>query len=160
MSQEQVFYVLHEDREAAVQRIAELEQEIQNLGPEFHIALNQSTETWHDNAPFDALRDTQALLVAEMQQLKSIIAKARISLPKRVKNKVSIGSRVELELENKKKAVYLIAGHWTSRVGQKIQDAFVVSCSSPLGQALLNKQPGDRVVFGPRQINASIRDIL
>ena len=56
--------LLDEDREYARRRIAELQKEIQELGPEFYEVFNQSSETWHDNAPFDALRDRQSLLDA------------------------------------------------------------------------------------------------
>lgn len=52
--------ILDEDKKAARQRIAELEAEILSLGPEFYEVFNQSSETWHDNAPFDALRDRQS----------------------------------------------------------------------------------------------------
>jgi hypothetical protein len=43
--------ILDEDKAYARARIAELEQQIQALGPEFYEVFNQSSETWHDNAP-------------------------------------------------------------------------------------------------------------
>ena len=46
--------ILDEDRELAEVRMAELERLIQELGPEFHVALTQSSESWHDSALFDA----------------------------------------------------------------------------------------------------------
>lgn len=57
--------ILDEDKEWMRRRIAELEKQIRDLGTEFYDALNQSSETWHDNAPFDALRDRQSVLAAE-----------------------------------------------------------------------------------------------
>jgi len=48
--------ILDEDKKWAEARIAALDEEIQALGPEFYDVFNQSSETWHDNAPFDALR--------------------------------------------------------------------------------------------------------
>ena len=73
----QEFIILEEDKAWARQRIAWLEQAILDLGPEFHDVFNQSSETWHDNAPFDALRDRQSVLDAELQQLKRIMRRSR-----------------------------------------------------------------------------------
>ena len=95
------FYILEEDKQLARQRIAELEREILELGPEFHTALTQSTETWHDNAPFDALREKQAVLEAELLGLKEVLQKADISVPQPQKGRVSVGSRVKVLLKGK-----------------------------------------------------------
>jgi transcription elongation GreA/GreB family factor len=142
----QAFYVLEEDKQWARQRIAELEKAIQELGPEFNVALTQSNETWHDNAPFDALRDTQALYVAEMQQLKEVLAKASISMPKRVNGKVSIGNIVHLK-NGTRQTHFLLAGHWTYRVAEQHDGATVVSCVSPLGSVLLGAAVGQEVII-------------
>lgn len=147
MQHEDVFYVLESDKDWAKARIAELEQEILNLGPEFHVALNQSSETWHDNAPFDALRDRQSLLVAEMQNLKQIVYKASLKTPKRRANTVGIGSVVEVSADGKKPHSYFIAGHWSPKVGKTVKGSLVVSCASPLGQALLGKRQGSTVLL-------------
>lgn len=140
------FYILDEDKDWARQRIAELEQSIQALGPEFNIALNQSSETWHDNAPFDALRDEQALMVAEMQNLKEVIFKAAIEVPAPAKGRVGIGSKVTVSGAGKNHH-YLLAGNWSPRAGHK-QDGgqIVVSCESPIGRALLGAKTGQTAV--------------
>jgi transcription elongation GreA/GreB family factor len=138
------FYVLNEDKKWARRRIAELEKAIQNLGPEFNVALNQSNETWHDNAPFDALRDTQAIMVAEMQMLKDVLFKAAISVPAGKAGRVNIGARVTVN-NNGRTHVYLVAGHWSPLAGTKQAGAVVISCSSPLGNALLGAKIGATV---------------
>ncbi len=141
-----MFYILEEDKRLARQRIAQLEREILELGPEFHIALNQSNETWHDNAPFDALREKQALLAAELQNLKEVLKKADITLPKPQKGKVNIGSRVRVMLKGKVQE-FLLTGHWTYRLGNEIDKALVITCQSPLGQAILGKKPQEVVTL-------------
>lgn len=133
------FYILEEDKQLARQRIAELEREILELGPEFHTALTQSTETWHDNAPFDALREKQAVLEAELQGLKEVLQKADISVPTAEKGRVSVGSRVKVLLKGKIQHFFL-AGHWSYRLGNEIDKALVITCQSPLGQAILGKR--------------------
>ncbi len=48
--------ILDVDKEYARKRIAELDDEIIALGPEFYNAFNQTSESWHDNAPFEFVR--------------------------------------------------------------------------------------------------------
>lgn len=141
-------FILDEDKHAARKRIAELEQEIQDLGPEFHIVFNQSSETWHDNAPFDALRERQAVLFAELQYLKGILSNAAIKIPKPKKHLVDIGARVTVEYRyDGKEIVYFIAGDWTARAGELHHQAIVVNSKAPIAQALLNKRLHDEVDF-------------
>lgn len=136
--------ILDEDKAYARQRIAELDTEIQGLGPEFYDVFNQSSETWHDNAPFDALRDRQSLLDAERQQLRQLLRAGTLTVPKPKKGIIGIGSRVTLDSGKR----YFIAGDWTPRAGQVHGDVFVVSAASPLGQALIGRRAGDDVAAG------------
>jgi len=156
---QQTYYILEEDKTLARQRIAELEREILEMGPAFHEALNQTSETWHDNAPFDALRERQAVLAAELQTLKETLSKSTPALPRLNKEKVSIGSYVKLENKAKKSHHhYLLAGHWTFRLGEFVQDHMIISCQSPLGSALLGKRVGESVTL-PNDQELTIADI-
>lgn len=136
--------ILDEDKAWARQRIAELDAEIQALGPEFYDVFNQSSETWHDNAPFDALRDRQSVLDAERHQLKGILRNSLPSIPKQPKGKIGIGTRVILDNGR----TYFIAGDWTPYVGQVKDGAVVVSRNAPLAQELLGRKIGDKVATG------------
>jgi transcription elongation GreA/GreB family factor len=138
--------LLDQDREYARLRIAELQKEIQDLGPEFYEVFNQSSETWHDNAPFDALRDRQSLLDAELQKLRQILRDSLPGEPVREKRKVSVGATIELSDGRR----YFIAGDWTFRAGQLHDGAVVVSCQAPLAKALLGKTTNEEVMFGNR----------
>lgn len=140
----QELLILEEDKAYAKKRIAELQQHIQDLGPEFYEVFNQSSETWHDNAPFDALRDRQSLLDAELQQLRTILRNSALSVPKPRKGRVGIGSTVTLSNGN----CYFIAGDWTPHAGQAKDGAAVVSRNAPIAAQLLGKQKGDEVHFG------------
>lgn len=139
--------ILNDDKAYARARIAELQQQIQDLGPEFYEVFNQSSETWHDNAPFDALRDRQSVLDAELQQLRGILRNSRLSVPKAKKGQVGIGSAVTLDSG----VTYFIAGDWTPHAGQQKDGAVVVSRKAPLGAQLLGKKPGDAVMAGRKQ---------
>ena len=141
-------YILDNDKVYARSRIAELEAEIQALGPEFYEVFNQSSETWHDNAPFDALRDRQSVLAAELDKLRTVLRKAAIGLPKQKKGTVGIGSTVTTtNLHTNKQLTYFIAGDWTPHVGHVRDGAIVISRQSPIGSVLIGKKAGDMVTF-------------
>lgn len=145
---QQDLIILEEDKQWARQRIAELEKQIQDLGPEFYDVFNQSSETWHDNAPFDALRDRQSVLDAERQQLHTLLRKSAVGVPKLRKDIVGIGSIVGVRDTKGKNHTYKIAGNWTYQAGKLINGARVVSVETPLAQALINKRVGAQTDFG------------
>lgn len=146
------YYILEEDKTLARQRIEQIEREILELGPAFHEALNQTSETWHDNAPFDTLREKQAVLAAELQGLKETLGKSAPALPTPQNGRVNIGSRVKLSHDTKKSQHhYFLAGHWTYRLGESIDDHMIISCQSPLGSSLLGKQVGESVTLPNKQ---------
>ncbi|QQG50795.1 MAG: hypothetical protein HZB75_04720 [Candidatus Saccharibacteria bacterium] len=136
--------ILDDDRQYALARISELQNEIQALGPEFYEVFNQSSETWHDNAPFDALRDRQSVLDAELQQLRNVLRSSSLTIPKPRKGMVGIGSRVVLQ----NGAAYLVAGDWTPRAGQNWQGAIVINCNTPLAQQIIGKKVGAEIQVG------------
>lgn len=138
---EKAFYVLPQDKTWAINRINELEKQIDALGPEFEEVFAQSSETYHDNAPFDALRDRQSVLAAERHSLKQIINKATLKLPKPAKNKVGLGCTVVVE-ENAKTQTFYIAGHWSPHTGMLVDGALVITCESPIGKALMGVAVG------------------
>lgn len=146
------YYILEEDKALARQRIADIEREILEMGPAFHEALNQTSETWHDNAPFDALREKQAVLAAELQTLKEALNKSAPTLPHAPEQLVGIGSRVKLENKAKQSQHhYMLAGHWTYRLGEFIGKHMIISCQSPLGSSLLGKKVGNVVTLPNKQ---------
>lgn len=154
---EKMLYIMEEDKQAVVDRISELEQEIQDLGPEFYDVFNQSSETWHDNAPFDALRDRQSVLFAELQSLKTVLRNAELTLPKVNKRRVGIGAVVTImDVDSKEEKVFFIAGDWTARTGKVTEGATIISTKAPLAEALLGKKEGDTVIFRQRYFIRSI----
>ena len=149
--------ILDEDKTWARERVAELEQQIQALGPEFYDVFNQSSETWHDNAPFDALRDRQSVLDAELQRLRSVLRNSLPSVPKQKKGTVGIGSSVELIQKGGNGKKYYVAGDWTPHAGQEVDGIIKISTQSPLAQQLLGKKPGDMVRVGRKEYTVELR---
>ena len=143
--------ILDEDKAWARERVAELQAQILALGPEFYEVFNQSSETWHDNAPFDALRDRQSVLDAELQRLRLILRSSLPSVPKQKKGVVGIGSFVDLIDKADKVRKYQIAGDWTPHAGQEIDGMTKVSIQTPLAQQLLGKKSGEKVQVGRKE---------
>ncbi|MFZ1801660.1 MAG: hypothetical protein WAU03_01980 [Candidatus Saccharimonas aalborgensis] len=138
-------YLLPEDRAYAQQRIATLEKEIQDLGVDFQDAFTQSSETWHDNSPFEAVRDKQAMLAAELHRLRSLIRASTLQPPKKKRGTVGIGDTVVLS-DGKR---YMIAGDWTHKAGQHSDGVIWVSCHAPIAKQLIAKKVGELVELGP-----------
>lgn len=141
-------FILEEDKLWAKNRIAELQQAILDLGPEFYDVFNQSSETWHDNAPFDALRDRQSVLDAELQQLKRILRQSAVGMPRVRKGAIGIGSVLTLEDGKGKQCTYRVVGDWTPRAGEVVDGQIIVSAQAPLVQDILGKKPGDNTPRG------------
>lgn len=136
------YYLLAEDREYAIARIRELETAIQDLGPEFQDVFTQSSETWHDNSPFDALRDRQSTLAAELDHLRKLIRHSTLAKPKKRRGTVGVGDIVTLD--NGKR--YRIAGDWTHKAGHHVDGTYWVSCHTPIARALLGHRVGEPVM--------------
>jgi transcription elongation GreA/GreB family factor len=137
-------YLLPDDRLYAEKRIVQLEKEIQDLGPDFNDAFSQSSETWHDNSPFEAVRDKQSMLAAELHQLRTLIRTASLQPPKIKRGTVGIGHTVWLANDK----AYTIAGDWTPNAGHTVNGATVVSRHTPVANALIGKKKGESVQFG------------
>ena len=140
--------ILDEDKAWARARIAELEAAILALGPEFYDAFNQTSETWHDNAPFEIVRDRQSVLSAERQHLSGLLRRSQVSMPKQKKDQVGIGSVVTLRDTRGQIKRFKIAGDWTPQAGEILNDAMIISRQAPIAQALLGKKMGDTTSFG------------
>ena len=147
-------YLLPEDRDWAERRIVALTDEIQQLGPEFYDVFTQSSETWHDNAPFEAVRDRQSVLAAELHHLRTLIRHCTLMLPKKKRGTIGIGDTVILA----NGARYKIAGDWTHKAGHHSDGVTWVSRKTPVALAVLGKKLGDTVSFG--QITTTIESII
>lgn len=147
-------YLLPEDREYAVARIQELETQIQDLGPEFQDVFTQSSETWHDNAPFDALRDKQSTIAAELDHLRKLVRQSTLVKPRKKRGAVGVGDVVTLD--NGKR--YRIAGDWTHKAGHHVDGTYWVSCHTPAAKALIGCKVGQEVAIGPHR--AAIKEII
>jgi len=80
----------------ARERIARIEQDLRDMAPDIQEALDQSSETWHDNAPFEALRDKRSNLLQEITYIKTVLASSTKVVPRAKPGTVGVGSVVRV----------------------------------------------------------------
>lgn len=153
----QPLLILEADQLLAHQRIAEIEQALRDMAPELEEALNQSSETWHDNAPFEVLRDKRALYLNEITHIKTLLGNATKQLPRVRRGAANVGSTVVVRnMQTSQTACYYIAGDWTLRTAEQHEGAMVISRAAPLGQLLIGKRAGDTVILNGKQLTVQI----
>lgn len=118
------------------------------LGPEFRDAFTQTSETWHDNAPFEIVRDRQSVLSAERQHLVGLLRRSAVVIPKQKRGVVGIGSVVTLRNKKGQLQRFKIAGDWTPHAGKIIDGVMIASRVAPIAQALLGEKRGTVTNFG------------
>jgi transcription elongation factor GreA len=94
-----------------------------------------------ENAEYHAAKDELSFLQGRVDELESIIEKAEVVEIKSTNGKVAIGSRVTVTASGKE-FTYEIVGEWEADPVKK-----KISHTSPLGEAMLGKKPGDTVEF-------------
>jgi len=121
--------------------IKEMQYMLTNILPkEIHAAASQGDLS--ENAEYEAALEKQRLLQAQIRKLKHRRAEvAQMDFSKLPKNKVGYGSTVVLyDLDGDKELTY------TLLMAEEIEDSKKqISISSPIGKALLGKEPGDEV---------------
>ncbi len=125
--------ILQEDYDLAKARLGEITQDLKNLAEEFNIVLNQSSETWHDNAPWDDAKGRERSLLTEQDYLKKVLSDSRVE---KVTPNSLIGNKYKVQYAGREVQVYL-AGDFTMRLGEKIDGHTVVTLSSPIGKTML-----------------------
>ena len=95
-----------------------------------------------ENSEYDAARNEQGLLEAEIEMLEETLRNAKIVDPKSLKSGViGIGSKVKVfDEEFKEELEYTIVGTIESKPTENI-----ISNQSPIGSALMGKKVGDTI---------------
>jgi len=140
--------ILEADRAAALQRIQELEQCLLDMAEEINEAVTQSSETWHDNAAFEVLRDKRTMYHNDIAALRAVLANATRVMPRAKRGVIGVACTVELQdAQTLKRIAYFITGDWTLRAGELQDGALIISRQSPLGALLIGKKVGVTIRF-------------
>ncbi len=120
--------------------IQELERELKTELPK-EIKRARELGDLSENAEYQAAQERQRYLEARIGMLKKRVAElSLVNLNKVPRGKVGLGSEVHVREDNGESLVYRL-------VMPEDADASHgrISTSSPIGRALLNKEPGDEV---------------
>ena len=118
-------------------------------------AMDQSSETWHDNAPAEMVRDDSINLSAAAEGIISVINKADVfDYEADPEEGATMGSLVGVKYrDDKEPYTFFITGisrELTPEIAEQIdviEGVTVVTVGSPIGKAILGKTEGDLVNF-------------
>ena len=101
-----------------------------------------------ENAEYDAAKNEQGQNEGRVRQLEDMFKRAVIVEGGSADDGAAVGCIVEIRYEGDTDTTSYLLGS----IEERHDEHEVLSVSSPLGQALLGKQPGDRVTYqGPRR---------
>ncbi|MEA2061775.1 MAG: transcription elongation factor GreA [Thermodesulfobacteriota bacterium] len=97
-----------------------------------------------ENAEYDAAKEKQSYLEGRIGELGYKLSNAKIIDPSKIsKDVVRFASRVVLEnLDSDEEVEYMLVGQDESDI-----EKGKISITSPLGQALIGKKPGDEIII-------------
>lgn len=144
--------ILPFEMSALIERFGELVGDQEELSRLLGEANRQSSETWHDNAPGDAINSASHVVSSEARAIQQKIREAiTIEYPDETRE-ATLGSLVFVKLRSGAgpRPVYITG---VTRDANKIppigipDDALVVTIKSPLARALLGAAEGETVHY-------------
>lgn len=95
-----------------------------------------------ENAEYHGARESQGMLQAKINQLKTKLANASIVDPSKIdKSKVAFGAKVTVfDIDMDEEEVYILVG-----AGEEDYDVGKINVSSPVGQALVGAKEGQTI---------------
>lgn len=113
--------------------------------PENSRAIGEAMEKGdlRENAEYKAALEKQDQLKAAASKLESELNQVKVIEKDKVNTSiVDVGTKVTVKTEEGQNEVYIILGQWDVNFEQRI-----ISYHSPLGKTLLDRKPGDDVLF-------------
>ncbi len=128
--------------------VKRFEDEIQRLERELRMELPKEIKRARElgdlseNAEYQAAKERQRLVEARIGMLKKRVGElSLLNLDKLPLDKVGLGSIVQLSEDGREAVEYRLVMPEEADASKRL-----ISPSSPIGRALLNKEPGDEVV--------------
>ena len=134
------YFFLKQDLEALDARIQELRDKLEETLKEGGESTRQSSETWHDNFPFEEAQRQFSLLAGQLQKLVDIRKKAKEADLPSDKNKVGIGSIVTIQNSATGEIKSFKIGSFAvfADTGEKI-----ISYDSPMARIIMGAKVGE-----------------
>ena len=125
-------------QEALRQELAELRDVKRPLLVE-RLANARGQGDLSENSDYQSAREELEFLDGRISELEEVIKSAAIVKGNGASHTVDIGTSVTVKVDGSK-SIYKIVGDWEANPVEK-----KISHTSPLGQALVGKKPGDKV---------------
>ena len=112
--------------------------------------MTQSSETWHDNAPAEAIANDSKILAASAEQTMRIINNSEVFDYANDDESVTLGSLVEIRYDGDDETMLFVLTGATRGLPEEItktEGAECITIASPLGAALFDKQKGEKVSY-------------
>lgn len=133
-------YFLNEDLEALDAKIGEMRSKLEETLKEGGESTRQSSETWHDNFPFEEAQRQFSLLAGQLQKLVDIRKKAKLIDASASSDKVKIGSVVTIRDESSDELKIFKIGSFLALSGENSK---IISYNSPLAQIIMGAKIGE-----------------
>lgn len=104
-------------------------------------AFQNDTNSWHDNSSYDIAVEKENQAFDEINRLSKIKSEAEIIEYHYEKNKIDIGDKIIVEVENDKFTV-ILTGKF---IANKREDE--ITLNSPLGKAIYKKTAGETIRY-------------
>lgn len=136
-------YCTQETYDALLEQEAQLKKSLKDALGQLGEAAESDSNTWHDNAAFDA---TNELIRRIQSQLRTVTHRIQstIIVEQTSGSTIGLGRVVTLKFPNKEPFRAKMVGQ---RVGSSDDEIQQVSTDSPLGRALLGHATGDTVSY-------------
>ncbi|MCA9370283.1 MAG: transcription elongation factor GreA [Pseudomonadales bacterium] len=132
--------------EVTKEGLEELKTELQELEeiklPEVveRVARAREFGDLSENSEYHSAREDQQLIQTRIDEIQEVIANAKVVRSSKSKDKVTIGSHVEVKEGRKTHSLHIVGEFEADGTGDKI------SATSPVGKALLGKKKGDTIL--------------
>lgn len=157
---ERVDYLLPHEVDMLSRQLEDTELELRRLGELKNEAMHQSSETWHDNAPADAIRHEAQIFLKQRSRISQILTnRSVLDYPTQETPFATIGSRVTLSLNGSDAFQIDIVG---VQPGKDVSDELdVCSYRAPLAKAVIGKIKGEfaEADINGRQVSLGIIDV-
>lgn len=139
-----------------------------DLAKKFREAMTQSSETWHDNAPADVIKDGSKILSESAESTIRDIERAVVFETVEDCSEITLGSVFDLKYEGDSEiikcvltgTIYELSENIRSKAGDKLE---IVTIGSPIGKSLLGRKEGETISYsirkGERKLNVDILKI-
>lgn len=144
--------VLPFELHALERQTEELMDEQDELGRRLGEAMNQSSETWHDNHPAQAINEASTILSIRGRRLARVIEDVEgVDYPPDGEE-VTIGSIVGVRFSGTSEVQHLLLTGSSTKIDETIgetlpEDCMSVTINSPIGKALLGVTEGSTVAY-------------